>query len=156
MHQRGGWFRGRSSFTHLLALPSRANGAGLMYKHLLPAPELIISSLHVVPHASPKNQNQESHGSAFSGSGSLSETNRVHMHGLGALSKTSTTAVMIKLTRALCHVGSLRGFGRLCIESSPGTAPHFLTPTLLIHDSPKSSKWQPMTGESVVFSKILK
>ena len=78
------------------------------------------------------------------------------MHGIGAQSKTFTTAVMTKLTRALCHAASLRGFDRLCIKSFTGTAARFLIHILLIHDSLKAAAGPPMIGESVVFSDILK
>jgi len=110
---------------------------GLVYKYLLPAADLLFSSLHIFLHALPKNQNQESHASAFSGSDSLLKTTTGTMYGLAALSKTSTITVMIKLTRTLSHAALRRSVGRLCIKSSTGTAAHFLTHTLLFHDSLK-------------------
>jgi len=124
-----------------------------MYKYLLPAADLLISSLHIFLLAFPKNQNQESHGSAFSGSGSLLKNTTGTMYGLAALSKTSTIAVMIKLTRTLSHAALRRSVGRLSMKSSTGTAALFLIHKLLVRDSPQSSFRRLMIGEPVVFPK---
>lgn len=102
-----------------------------MYKDLFSSANLLFSSSKVLLLALPRYGYQESYGSAFSGSGSLFENTTSTTHGLAALSKISTTVVMIQSAESLVDAASLRSVGRLCIKPFPGTAPHILIHILL-------------------------